>query len=37
MFTALSISSIDMNTMMMFRRVMTPARPMVKSAIESSR
>ena len=36
MFTAFSISSIDMSTMMTFRRVITPTTPSVKSAAEST-
>jgi hypothetical protein len=36
MFTAFSISSIDMKMMMMLRRIMTPATPMMNSAAESS-
>ena len=36
MFTAFRISSIDMKMMMMFRRIITPATPMMKSAADSS-
>ena len=36
MFTAFSISSIDMKMMMMLRRTITPTTPMVKSAADSS-
>ena len=36
MVTAFRISSIDMKTTMMFRRIITPATPIMKRPIESS-
>jgi hypothetical protein len=37
MFTAFSINSIDISTMMMLRRTITPTRPIAKSAADRTR